>query len=213
MEVIIDSREQSRIKTATDYFTKLGYKVNVKELNTGDYLFNNKVVFEFKTQDDFIGSILDGRVFNEAIKQKENYQYHFVIIQGTSKDRTTALQNPHRTFTLEQYLGAIARLNTYTTVIQSPGLLNEAFYTMHKQTEKILDGKTLVKRFGTKSINPAFNFLAYCVDDIKGERAKKIVNTLGLNNLQDVMELSYNDLINVDGIGDKLANKIIKTIR
>lgn len=47
--LIIDSREQSRIPIAQTYFKNKGYHVEVKELPTGDYLFNDQVVMEFKT--------------------------------------------------------------------------------------------------------------------------------------------------------------------
>ena len=62
MKVFIDSREQSRIKQASEYYTKQGLTVEVQELPIGDYLFtdgNDEVVFEFKTIADFISSIQD----------------------------------------------------------------------------------------------------------------------------------------------------------
>lgn len=92
MDVVIDSREQKRIKLAKEYYTKQGHEVQVKELKTGDYLFENKVVFEFKTMQDFISSILNGRVFNEAIEQCYNYKYQFIIIHGSNRDRQQAIK-------------------------------------------------------------------------------------------------------------------------
>ena len=54
MKVTIDSREQSRITSATQYYENQGYEVEVAELEIGDYLFNDKVCFEFKLTSDFI---------------------------------------------------------------------------------------------------------------------------------------------------------------
>lgn len=213
----MDSREQKRINRAKDYFTdnpdlKTKYNVIQKELSTGDFVFNDKVVFEYKTQSDFISSIVDGRVFNEAIKQSETYPYHFVIIQGTNRDRREAL-NYAGSFTIEQYYGAIARLNTYTTVIQSTGLEEDAFYQMHVQAKKCLDGKDIkIKHFDVKSGNPAFNALCYCLDDVADTRAKEIVNHLNLKTWSDVYHLTRQDLIKVPGIGSKLSKSIINQI-
>ena len=67
MLVQISDKEQKRIKPATEYFTELGLEVEVTNLQYGDYIFNQKVAFEFKTIPDFIASIQDNRVFNEAI--------------------------------------------------------------------------------------------------------------------------------------------------
>lgn len=210
-EITIDSREQKRILIATEYFKKQGYEVSVEEMPTGDYLFNDKVVFEFKTWGDFMASITDGRLWNESQKQMENYNIHFVVIHGTNRDYQDAFQ--HNGLEDKMITGSIARLLTYTKIIRGTGTLTDTFELMRVTAEKCLDDKTLVKQFGTKSVNPAFNVLAYCVDDIKGERAKNIVNFLGLKTITDVCDLTYEDLIKVPGIGDVLANKILTAIR
>lgn len=210
MEVIIDSREQSRIPIAKEYYESQGLKVSVKELDTGDYLFDNQVVFEFKTFADFMSSITDGRLWNETQKQMENYEIHFVVIHGTNRDYQEAFQ--HNGLEDKHITGAISRLLTYTKIIRGTTTLQDTFELMKTTAEKCLDDKTLCRQFGTKSINPAFNFLAYCVDDIKGERAKAIVNFLNLNTLQDLMELNHTTLTSVPGIGDALANKILAAL-
>lgn len=210
MDVIIDSREQKRIPIAKEYYESQGLNVSIEELSTGDYLFDNKVVMEFKTFGDFFASITDGRLWNETQKQMENYKIHFLVLHGTNRDYQEAIKY----IGLEDKMitGAIARLLTYTKIIRGTGTINETFELMRITAEKCLDDKTLTRQFGTKSINPAFNVLAYCVDDIKGERAKAIVNHLNLNTIQDVVNLKYDDLIKVHGIGDVLANKILEAI-
>lgn len=211
MEVIIDSREQSRIPIAKEYYESQGLKVSVKELDTGDYLFDNKVVFEFKVWSDFMASITDGRLWNETQKQMENYDIHFIVIHGTNRDYQSAIQ--HVGIEDKHITGAIARLNTYTKIIRGTETLEDTFNLMMVTAEKCQDKKTLVRQFGTKSVNPAFNVLAYCVDDIKGERAKNIVNFLGLKTITDVTNLTYDDLVSVPGIGDILAKKILEAIK
>ncbi|WP_305514392.1 ERCC4 domain-containing protein [Methanobrevibacter sp. V14] len=211
MQITIDTREKSRIPLATAYYKKQRCQVKTAELPTGDYLFNNKVVMEFKTWSDFMSSITDGRLWNETQKQMENYQMHFVVIHGTNRDYLEAFQ--HNGLDHKMITGAIARLNTYTKIIHGTRTLNETFELMRVTAEKCLDDKTLVRQFGTKSVNPAFNVLAYCVDDISGERAKNIVNFLGLKTINDICQLTYDDLIKVPGIGDVLANKILHAIK
>lgn len=210
MKVLIDSREKSRIQLATAYFKEQNYTVEVQELKTGDYIFNNQVVMEFKTWPDFMDSITDGRLWNETQKQMENYNIHFLVLHGTNRDYADAFQ--HNGLDHKHITGAIARLLTYTKIIRGTGTITDTFELMKCTAEKCLDDKTLVCQFGTKSINPAFNFLCYCVDDIKGERAKTIVNFLGLKNLNDLMELDAAKLTEVPGIGDVLANRILSAL-
>ena len=208
--IIIDTRETARMKSAATYFAKQGYHIDTQKLKTGDYLINDKVVFEFKTWPDFMASITDNRLFNETISQMEEYPIHFLVLHGTNRDYKEAYQ--HNGLDHNNITGAIARLLTYTKIIRSTGTLEDCFNLMMVTAEKCLDEKTLCKNFGTKSINPAFNVLSRCVDDINAERAKNIVNFLNLNTFQDVCSLTYEDLVKVPGIGDVLAKKILKAI-
>lgn len=210
MNITIDSREQSRIQIAKEYYNQQGHTVNIQELPTGDYIFDDQVCMEFKTWPDFISSITDGRLWNESIKQMENYKIHFVVIHGTNRDYKEAMT--HVGIYDDHVTGAIARILTYTKIIRGTGTLTDTFELMKVTAEKCLDNKTLCRQFGTKSINPAFNFLAYCVDDIKGERAKTIVNYLKLETLNDLITLDEKTLTSVPGIGPKLASKILTAI-
>ena len=208
--IIIDTRETARMKSAARYFGSQGYHVDTEKLTTGDYIINDQVVFEFKTWSDFMSSITDNRLFNESISQIEEYQYHFVVLHGTNRDYKEAYS--HNGLDHKMITGAIARLNTYTKIIRGTGTLDDTFELMMKTAEKCLDNKTLCKGFGTKSVNKAFNALAFCVDDINAERAKTIVNFLGLKTFNDVCRLTYDDLIKVPGIGEVLAGKIMEAV-
>lgn len=215
MKVTIDSREQSRIKTATEYYTEQGLEVEVKEEQIGDYIFNNKVVFEFKTIADFISSIQSGRVFNQAINQAETYDHHYVIIQGDDHTRAKclAMTRHYRPVTYHQYNGAIASLNRYTTVIESYSpFIREAYYRMLITAHKCLQNRPIVKKFPRKHRNPAFNYLCYCVYGINTKKAQQLIDTYNLQSLTDLLELTKEDLLQIEGIGPKTAQNIIEAI-
>ena len=210
MKLIIDSREKDRIPLAKSYFEDKGYTVTVEQLPTGDYLFNDKIVMEFKTWPDFMASITDGRLWNESQKQMENYEIHFIVIHGTNRDYQQAYQ--HNGLEDKMITGAIARLNTYTKIIHGTRTIQDTFELMRVTAEKCLDDKTLIRQFDTKSVNYAFNVLAYVIDDIGGERAKNIVNFLNLKTITDVTNLTKDDLQKVPGIGPVLTNRIMEAI-
>jgi len=215
MLVQIDSREQSRVKSATEYYEQQGLEVEVCELEIGDYLFDNKVVFEFKTISDFVSSIQEGRVFNQAINMAENYNWTFVVIQGDEHARAKALamsRNYHE-ITYFGYLGAIASLNRYTTVIESYSpFINEAYYRMMITAKKCLQNKPIVKKFARKHKNSAMNYLTYCVYGLNWKRSHDIVTLLELNTLEDLLNVTHQQLTSIPGIGDKMADRIIDTL-
>lgn len=215
MKVQIDTREKNRITSATKYFKEQGLEVETTELPIGDYIFNNKVVFEFKLISDFIASIQDNRVFNQAINQRENYPYHFVIIHGdlATRSKCISMTKHYRPVNIFQYIGAISSLNRYTTVIEtySP-YLNESYYRMMTQARKCLQDKPIVKKFPKKHKNAAFNYLCYCVYGINAKKAQRIVEHNQLDTLNDLMNLTVDDLTSIEGIGEKTATQIIGAI-
>ena len=215
MLIQIDSREQSRIDSAKKYYTKQGHKVEVAELPIGDYVFDQQVAFELKTIPDFISSIQSGRVFNQAISQAEEFPYHYVIIVGNEHTRTKclAMSRNYRPVTVFQYLGAIASLNRYTTVIESYSpYIEETYYRMQITAKKALSDKPIVKKFPRKHKNPALNFLMYSVYGINHKKAQLIVDTYDLKSLTDLMKLTKEDLTKIEGIGPKTATNIIGAI-
>lgn len=216
MLVQISDKEQSRIQSATEYYESQGLDVEVCNLEIGDYIFDHQVVFEFKTISDFVSSIQDSRVFNEAINQAENFDYHFVVIQGDDHTRAKAIsmsRNYHEV-NYFQYLGAIASLNRYTTVIESYSpFINEAYYRMWITAKKCLSNKPIVKKFPKKNKNPAMNYLTYCIYGLNHKRANDIVTTLKLHTLEDLLYLDHDKLTSIDGIGPKLADRILQTIQ
>ena len=218
MLVQISDKEQDRIKSASDYYHEQGLTVEVSNLEIGDYIFSNnedRVVFEFKTIPDYISSINDGRLWNEAINQAETFNYHFIMIYGDLYQRTKAIikSKEYVPMTIEQYIGSISSLNRYTTVLQCYNhVIQEAYYTMMKQAEKCLGNRPIVRKFPKKHRNPALNYLQYCIYGLNHKRANDIVTELELKTLEDLLYLDHAKLTSVEGIGPKLASRILETI-
>ena len=77
--VFADYRE----KEVIEHLKKLDLIVNDMDLEVGDFvLSDNRVVIERKTHSDFISSIIDGRLFEQAKTMKENFTNPIIIIEG-----------------------------------------------------------------------------------------------------------------------------------
>ena len=217
----IDSREKERIPYAKRFFGK--YMPITAELNTGDYMFENEdtdeyVIFEYKTMKDFIGSISDGRIWEQVKRMNDEFDWSFVVIEGTIEDlqrenkRRILQKNTGRPFSLSQFYGAIARLNCYTAVVQCHNQA-QAFSYMEKQMLKIFDDTPLTKHFKSDADNPALNFLC-CINGINYKTAKLIVDEYNIKNLHDLVVITNAvDFTVIDGIGQKKARLIEEAIK
>lgn len=214
MMVRIDNREQKRALRAQDILENLDCNCTIEQLDVGDYVFNDSVCFEYKTVPDMCSSISERRVHNQALDQSEKYPYHFVLIVGTQQDLSHQLSVLYRQgvqFNLDMWYGEIARLNTFTTVVQVENE-NKALYFMELQARKCLDGKVLHKELMVKKANPAFNFLITSTKGIGEKTTNRIVEELGVESLKDLMNLTTDDLCSVSGVGVKTAENILRSV-
>ena len=213
--VIIDFREETkRIREAETFFDD--YNVSVKRLEYGDFLFTNnsddvKVLFEYKTGKDFLASINNKRVFNQTIRACQNYKYQFVIVQV--HDMKRVMDNYYYDsgidMSMEQVNGAIASLNTYSTVLFGDTMY-DCFDLMYRQATKVFEDKPLHYKFEKKHMNPALNYL-HGVHGI-GKQVEVIVDEFDLYSLYDLFNLTENDLKTVPNIGKAKAKNIYRAI-
>ena len=145
MNIQIESRELSRIEYAKQQYKR--HEIEVKYFETGDYIFNNKVAFEYKTMKDFIKSVQKGRVFDQAIRLNETFQYPFIMIEASDQELQEYYAKIHfkrknkkpghkpRKFYEKEFYGAIASLNRICTVIRCP-TQKRCFDMMETQAKK-----------------------------------------------------------------------------
>ena len=213
LKIFMDSREhKERRKYAERRFKAWGYDYEIKQLPYGDYVCGNTVI-EWKTTIDFIQSLLDGRLKKETIDQANHFPYHFVFIVGSidvacySIKKYTKLKNFHKT----QFFSAMASLLTYTSVVTFKDD-KEAFQCMKYVFEKCnATNNRVVRPVEKLSRNPCYNFLI-AIPRISQKRAENIVTLHNLKTLNGLMKLNKEKLLAVDGIGESLADEILKAL-
>lgn len=227
MIVKIDDREKaSRIKSAENFFTKMGYTTCVEHLAVADYVFHDRVAFEYKSANDMIGSIMDGRVFRQARNMKQ-YEHSYIIVVGNVAEeinkrnkRTYWKQYKGKSqFTVKSWLGALARLSTYTRVI----ILDndrQCWRFMDSLVSKIFKDNVDVKMVDKPQnglINPVASYLSciYVNDSqrLSTSTAVRITEEFALENVSQLCKLTRTDLLSVNGVGEKTADAIIEAIR
>lgn len=214
-EVWIDDRENSRKEYFSNMFSD--FNPSIHHLDYGDYIFfgNNgiSVCCEFKTGLDFISSIdNNNHLHNQVYNMIHNFDYTFIIIEceDLSKTATKRYYQTDRHMSVQQMNGAISEFNTVSTVLFSQTPFQTADMLM-RQCGKIIEQKPFLWKFGKKTNNPALNYLS-SIKNIK-DIAIVICNELDLHTLQDLFDLTVDDLVEVDGVGKKTALKILDAIQ
>ena len=102
---ILKTKDLSHIKIFADYREKgsavlkelLANNVSLKldSLSIGDFLLSERTIVEFKNVEDFVNSILDKRIFDQAIKLKNSYENKILIIQGQEDIYSVRMIHPN----------------------------------------------------------------------------------------------------------------------
>lgn len=224
VKLCIDNRESNkRIESACQFFDDK-YDIEIGTYPVGDFIFENRVCFEYKTANDIISSIIDGRVFRQVEKMKQ-YPFSYVIIvgdvAGTINERNANYWNRRnhvKQFTVRNYLGALARLQIESKVIHVDNN-QQAWTIMDFLTKKLLDSNPNVRgvdRPKATLSDPVATFLS-CIYINDSQRlgiktAVMIREYLHLESLRDLLDVEYEDLVKVKGVGAKTAKKIMEVL-
>lgn len=211
--VKIDDREQDRV----DYAKNIYSPINpiVCHLDVADYIFESidgrEVAFEYKTGSDFLTSVQSGHLHNQVWDLMTNFDHRFVIVQSPDlrKDLDNLYFSTGIDMSFAQVNGEIADDNRIATVVMLQTQF-QAFDYMFRQSGKIFRNNQYKWTFGKKTPNSALNYLSA----MKGldKFADRICEQLKLRTLDDLLNLTKEDLMSVKGVGKLKAETILRNL-
>jgi len=77
--------------------------IDIRQLESGDYLCEDVVVERKGNMDDFCASIIDKRLWEQRERMAKDFPHHYILVAGRLEDRTIKI-NTHAV------LGALARI-------------------------------------------------------------------------------------------------------
>ena len=220
MNILIDSREKGRKSRASAYYSDKGHNATIDALDVGDYVFSDQVVFEYKEISDFMSSIINDSLFNEAANQGLKYDHHFVMIVGDVRNylndnwyyvnnKWSNRYDKYMANNLGRYYGALRRLRTFTVPIECRNEEN-AFQEMLLQAIKCCDGKSKYYSNVTRQVKSQdpVDVLLTSVKNISTKKAHTIKEHHTINNIYDLLSLTEENFSEVNGIGKTTSSNI-----
>ena len=80
LHICVDSNEASKQQGIITYLKLSGFNVDIKPLDVCDFVVSDRVGVERKDASDFLGSMKDGRLFNQARDMAEVYEKPVIIL-------------------------------------------------------------------------------------------------------------------------------------
>jgi ERCC4-type nuclease len=195
--VLCDYREREVAEALRGY----GAIVTSSALAVGDCVCSDRVVVERKDHSDFVASIIDGRIFEQAQRMRENFEKPVFIIEGQS----------NRDISINALKAALATLATQygASVLNTKNANDTAltiFWLAKKEQHDAGQGISLKVGRKPKETGRLQEEIVCGLPGVRTVLCKRLLEKFG--TIEKVFSASEEDLASVKGIGKKQAHKI-----
>jgi len=216
--IYIDSHEPENVE---HYFLSQFKDIELqrRHLEVGDYLVSVndfEIAVERKEASDYVSSLESGRLQNQLYQLSTNYDISYLIVVGSV---TEALihSNLRREAFLSSLVGASLKRSPsgkqgqiITLMVETMSDFAGCVYFIHKKLEKGDFDRRPVS-FGSKSdVDSCLVTLYSCFPMVSVERAKRLAKRFP--SLRAICNASVREIMEVEGIGKKTAEKIYEFI-
>ena len=201
VDIIVDSRELGAL--ATRELVKLGAQVKSESLLVGDFVLSDRVVVERKEVDDFASSIIDGRLFEQALKMK-SYEKPIMIVEGERVIGSGRISP-------ESIMGAYASIvvDCGIPIFWSLSPTETAqFMIAIARREQVQEKRAVRIMSGPKpaTVEAQQEFIVSSLPSIDSVRARNLLNTF--HTVERIFTASKEELKSVTGIGEKISEDL-----
>jgi ERCC4-type nuclease len=208
INIVADDRERNCgvIEALRDFKEVV---IDVRRIAVGDYVVDRNIVIERKSLRDFILSIMQGRLFRQAMALKKSGMHPILILEGTTKN--IASYGLKR----ESIQGAIITISVIMGVpllrardnIETAKLIVMAAKQVNRSDSRGIQrgGSRPKDRQGMQL------FILQSLPHIGPVKAAQLIEKFG--SIEAVMEANSEELASIYGIGEKSAADIRNILR
>jgi Fanconi anemia group M protein len=199
--IVTDYREKEIIKYLKDF----GVRVNEMNLMVGDFICSGGVAIERKTHSDFISSIIDGRIFEQAKTLKEGFEKPIIIIEGysTREINGNALKGAIASLLVDWGISLLTTKNSLDTA-------KTIYWIAKKEQTKSRGGISVRVGKKPKEIKRLQEKIISGLPGVSTIISKRLLDYFG--SVENVFKAREGELKKVKGMGKKLVKKIRKIL-
>ncbi|MDD5111182.1 MAG: DEAD/DEAH box helicase [Candidatus Altiarchaeota archaeon] len=206
MKVYVDNRESPYIKK----LLKEKAEIELANLEVGDYILSDRTCAERKTVADFLQSMLDGRLLAQAAELSRNFERPVLILEGFRDLYTQRNIHPNAV------RGALAAIATSFGIPVIPSQDEEdtaGLLLAIAKREQEYEKKEVSLRGEKKPMTNSERqqYVIESLPNVSAVLAKRLLERF--DSVQNVMNAPEDELMKVDGIGDKKAGDIKKVVK
>ncbi|MBK5963427.1 nuclease [Thiocystis minor] len=203
IRILVDDRE-SRSPVLDALKDRDGVDVQVRRLPVGDYLIDDRFLFERKTLIDLTISIKDGRLFSQGMRLAGSPLRTALILEGTSKDLAASQMRR------EAIQGALVSLTLFLGIpllrAMDPRETARLMLYAARQGRQFETGAYPRKGRRARGKTRLQNHILQGLPGIGPRRAKRLLERFG--SIEAVVTADPGELAEIEGIGEVTAAAI-----
>lgn len=201
IELIVDQREA--VGPVPKLLLERGVRIKSQTMPVGDYAPSSKVVVERKSAADFVASLRDGRLFDQA-RRLSQAGHAVVLVEGDTSEITAHVSR-------QSYLGALASLvsDHSITVVTVPDAASTADFLYALARREQADGRAIpASRFQKRhgSSGEELRFLLEGAPGVGPVLADRLLGRFG--TVAGVCAAPLDELEAVEGLGSERARTL-----
>jgi len=203
VDIVADDREHA--SGVIEFISRIpGVAVRIERLASGDYLADRRILFERKTLRDFAVSIVDGRLFKQMPALTKSKFRSVLILEGSGKD---AMASGVRREALQGALITIS-LILGVPIIRSMAPEETARLIVYaaRQLQSVEKAGCPRPGYRPKGKKGRQLYILQGLPGVGHERALRLLEKFG--SVEAIMSASREDLLTVEGVGAKTADRI-----
>ncbi len=204
--IIVDSRELG--SPTTRELSKYDILITQETLSMGDFIISDRTAIERKTVDDFVASIIDGRLFEQISNLKSAYEMPILLVEGASFQTS-------RNIAPEAVMGAVASviIDFGVPVVWTRSSSETALLLLALARREQSKGERRPRiRMERKpdSLVREQEFVVAGLPLVDTVLARRLLRAFG--TIERIFVASDKELQDVEGIGRKISDRIRKLV-
>jgi len=206
IKIVVDHREY-RSKVVRN-LTANGTYVEPQQLDVGDYVISSRIGVERKNVDDFLESLIGGKLFRQIAQLRDAYPRPVLILEG--ENLLTKRNISHKAI-----FGSLASINVDFGVpvitTKDSGETADLLQVMAKREQKD-DKKTVALREEktSMSLRERQQFVIEGFPNVSVVLAKRLLDHFG--SIREITNASEEELMKVRGVGKNISSEILELL-
>lgn len=206
VKIIVDHRESR--SPVMRFLSQKDIIVEPQQLDVGDYIISSRIGVERKTVDDFLSSLIEGKLFVQMKNLRTTYSRPLLLVEG---DGLLTKRNISHNAIFGSFVSIIVDFGIPIITTRTPQETADFLAVMAHREQKEGDKAIAIRGEKTaKTISEHQQFLVEGLPNISAVLAQRLLQHFG--SIRSLANASEDDLCQIQGIGKNIAADILKIL-